>query len=77
MSTLRNDAPAQGEVHHDAGELRRPADRHGQPGQGGSHTAPNDGHERDRRRDPAAEPRSETAPAGMADALGPAGDAAR
>ena len=75
MSTLKNDQPAHEEVHHEAGELRRPFDRHDQPGQGGQHWAPNDGHMRDQRRDPEAEPRSETAPAGTPDAFKPEGDA--
>lgn len=70
MSTLRNDAPGDREVHHEAGELRRPMDRHSQPGQGGEHAAPNDGHERDRRRDPTAEPRTETSPAGTPPSMG-------
>lgn len=64
MSTLKHDHPAHAEVHHEAGELRRPLDRHDQPGQGGTHSAPNDGHERDIRRDPVVEPRTETAPLG-------------
>lgn len=64
MSKLRNDQPAHEEVRHEAGELRRPGDRHDQPEQGGSHWPPNDGHQRDLRRDPEAEPRTETAPAG-------------
>ena len=34
MSTLRNDQPANAEVDHAAGELRRPLDRHDQPGPG-------------------------------------------
>jgi hypothetical protein len=62
MSKLRDDQPAHQEVHHDAGELRKPLDRHSQPEQGGSLSPPDDGHERDRRRDPDAEPRTETAP---------------
>lgn len=77
MSKLKNDQPVRDEVHHEAGELRRPTDRHDQPDQGGSHVAPNDGHERDRRRDPDAEPRSETAPTGTPDALEPRPDVAR
>ena len=70
MSTIRNDQPAHGEVHHEAGELRKPMDRHYQPEQGGSHTPPNDGHERDKRRDPVAEPRTETAPEGTGGSAG-------
>jgi hypothetical protein len=62
MSTLRNDQPANEEVRHEAGELRKPLDRHDQPEQGGAHWAPDDGHMRDLRRDPAAKPRTETAP---------------
>ena len=64
MSTLRGDQPNNEEVHVERGELRKPHDRHEEPGQGGSLTPPNDGHERDRRRDPATEPRTETAPQG-------------
>lgn len=60
MSKLQNDQPAGAEVHHDRGELRKPLDRHSQPEQGGDITPPNDGHERDRRRDPQAEPRVES-----------------
>lgn len=60
MSKLQNDRPADAEVDHRAGELRKPDDRHSQPGQGGDITPPNDGHERDRRRDPQAEPRVES-----------------
>lgn len=75
MSTLKNDQPAHAEVHHAAGELRRPHDRHDQPEQGGAHWAPNDGHMRDTRRDPAAEPRSETAPAGTPERMTPGSDA--
>lgn len=64
MSTLRGDQPKNEEVHVERGELRKPQDRHEEPGQGGSLSPPNDGHERDRCRDPAAEPRTETAPQG-------------
>lgn len=64
MSKLRDDQPEREEVRHEQGELRKPLDRHSQPEQGGSLTPPNDGHQRDVRRDPAAEPRTETAPQG-------------
>lgn len=64
MSKLHNDQPRNEEVRFEQGELRKPDDRHSQPGQGGTLTPPNDGHQRDLRRDPAAEPRTETAPAG-------------
>jgi hypothetical protein len=60
MSKINGDQPANEEVHHESGELRRPMDRHNQPEQGGVHSRPNDGHERDRRRDPDAEPRVES-----------------
>ena len=76
MSTLRNDQPANAEVDHAAGELRRPLDRQDQPGQGGQHWAPDDGHQRDLRRDSDAEPRTETAPAGTPASMQP-GDGAR
>ncbi|TBR12960.1 MAG: hypothetical protein EPO46_03750 [Lysobacter sp.] len=62
MSTLHDDQPLNEEVRHERGELRKPLDRHDQPGQGAVLTPPNDGHERDLRRDPAAEPRTETSP---------------
>lgn len=64
MSTLQGDRPQGEEVHVEQGELRKPLDRHEEPGQGGSLSPPNDGHERDRRRDPQVEPRTETAPEG-------------
>ena len=48
MSKLHGDRPQGEEVRFEQGELRKP----------------DDGHERDRRRDPATEPRTETAPAG-------------
>ena len=64
MSKLHGDRPQGEEVRFEQGELRKPDDRHEEPGQGGSLTPTNDGHERDRRRDPATEPRTETAPAG-------------
>ena len=64
MSKLQGDAPAGEEVRFEQGELRKPDDRHSQPEQGGSLSPPNDGHQRDLRRDPAAEPRTETAPDG-------------
>jgi len=76
MSKLRNDRPENAEVDHAAGELRRPLDRHDQPEQGGQHWAPDDGHERDKRRDPEAEPRSETAPAGTPPSMKPGTGAA-
>lgn len=64
MSKLHGDAPPTTEVRFSQGELRKPDDRHDQPGQGADLTPPNDGHQRDLRRDPATEPRTETAPAG-------------
>ena len=64
MSKLHDDQPANEEVRFERGELRKPDDRHDQPQQGGSLTPPNDGHMRDVRRDPVAEPRTETAPEG-------------
>ena len=64
MSKLHGDQPQGEEVRWEKGELRKPLDRHSEPEQGGSITPPNDGHMRDRRRDPAAEPRTETAPTG-------------
>lgn len=59
MSTLRNDQPGESEVRSGEGELRKPQDRHDQPEQGGSITPPDDGHERDRLRDPTRDPRVE------------------
>ena len=59
MSKLRNDAPREAEVRLREGELRKPDDRSDQPGQGADLTPPNDGHLRDRRRDPEREPRTE------------------
>ena len=64
MSKLHNDQPRDEEVRFEQGELRKPDDRTDQPGQGADLTPPNDGHMRDLRRDPTAEPRTETAPAG-------------
>jgi hypothetical protein len=64
MSKLHGDQPQGEEVRFERGELRKPDDRLDQPGQGGSVTPPNDGHMRDVLRDPAAEPRTETAPSG-------------
>lgn len=64
MSKIKHQQPEADEVFHSRGELRKPQDRHNQPGQGGTHTPPNDGHQRDIRRDPEAEPRVETAPMG-------------
>lgn len=64
MSKLHDDQPPGEEVRHEQGELRKPFDRHDQPDQGGSMTPPNDGHMRDLRRDPVAEPRTETSPSG-------------
>lgn len=59
MSTLKNDQPATAEVRRKEGELRNPQDRHDQPEQGADLTPPNDGHERDRLRNPLLEPRIE------------------
>jgi hypothetical protein len=64
MSKLHGDQPRHEEVRVELGELRKPDDRSDQPGQGADLTPPNDGHARDLRRDGAAEPRTETAPAG-------------
>ncbi|MGY3266480.1 hypothetical protein [Lysobacter sp. HA35] len=64
MTKLHGDDPNHEEVRFERGELRKPDDRHDQPGQGAVLTPPNDGHERDIRRDPLAEPRTETAPEG-------------
>ena len=52
MSTLRNDQPVDEEVQTERGELRKPGDRHNQPGQGADLTPPNDGNVRDPRHDP-------------------------
>ena len=70
MSKLHGDDPKGEEVRFEQGELRKPDDRHDQPEQGGSLTPPNDGHQRDLRRDPRAEPRTETAPAGTPESDG-------
>lgn len=59
MSTLKNDQPDDTEVRRGEGELRNPQNRHDQPGQGANPTPPNDGHERDRLRDPSNDPRVE------------------
>jgi hypothetical protein len=64
MSKLHGDQPQHEEVRFEQGELRKPDDRSDQPGQGANLTPPDDGHMRDVRRDPLAEPRTETAPAG-------------
>jgi hypothetical protein len=64
MSKLHGDQPRDEEVRFEQGELRKPDDRGDQPGQGANLTPPNDGHMRDLRRDPQAEPRTETAPGG-------------
>lgn len=64
MSKLHGDDPKNEEVRFEQGELRKPDDRHDQPGQGADLTPPNDGHQRDLRRDPAVEPRTESTPAG-------------
>jgi hypothetical protein len=66
MSKLHGDQPRNEEVRVEQGELRKPDDRGDQPGQGANLTPPDDGHMRDVRRDPQAEPRTETAPAGTA-----------
>lgn len=60
MSKLHGDTPKNEEVRHEQGELRKPDDRDDQPGQGADLSTPNDGHMRDIRRDPAAEPRVES-----------------
>ncbi|TZF88399.1 hypothetical protein [Cognatilysobacter lacus] len=70
MSKLHGDQPQDEEVRHERGELRKPIDRHSEPEQGGTLTPPNDGDMRDLRRDPAAEPRTETAPTGTPTADG-------
>lgn len=64
MSTIKGLQPEDQEVFHEAGELRKPQDRHWKPGQGANPTPPNDGHMRDHGRDPDADPRVETAPLG-------------
>ncbi|WP_133501456.1 hypothetical protein [Cognatilysobacter terrigena] len=64
MTKLHGDDPKNEEVRFEQGELRKPDDRTDQPGQGANLTPPNDGHMRDVRRDPDAEPRTETAPLG-------------
>jgi hypothetical protein len=64
MSKLHGDQPQGEEVRFEQGELRKPDDRSDQPGQGANLTPPDDGHMRDLRRDPAADPRTETAPTG-------------
>lgn len=69
MSKIKDLQPRDEEVFLEAGELRKPDDRHAQPGQGGSISPPNDGHQRDIDRDPAREPRVETAPAGTPERL--------
>ena len=61
MTKLHGDDPKNEEVRFERGELRKPDDRHDQPGQGAALTPPNDGHMRDRRRDAIAEARVENA----------------
>lgn len=47
MSKLHGDEPGYEEVRFERGELRKPDDRHDQPGQGAVLTPPNDGYPRD------------------------------
>ncbi|AXK73146.1 hypothetical protein DWG18_13215 [Lysobacter sp. TY2-98] len=62
MSKLHGDEPGYEEVRFERGELRKPDDRHDQPGQGAVLTPPTDGHAHDARRDPSLVPRAETQP---------------
>lgn len=43
MSKIPHSHPPSEEVHVDQGELRKPSDRHNQPGQGADLTPPNPG----------------------------------
>lgn len=62
MTKLHGDDPKNEEVRFERGELRKPDDRHDQPGQGAVLTPPADGHAHDGRRDPSVVHRAESKP---------------